>query len=142
MGRVSETQRLASSDEVVSNVGVWVEVLDDELSLDLPCSSSCCERNWSTYFFIHSIKRNKMTPQCAEDLVFVHNNLRLLSRRSRQYIEGESKLWDVGGDAFDSLEGAGLLEIASLSLDEPDMEAVIFTEDEGEQVEPIDVEDS
>lgn len=35
MGRVSETQRLASSDEVVSNVGVWVEVLDDDLSLDL-----------------------------------------------------------------------------------------------------------
>ncbi|XP_028116342.1 uncharacterized protein LOC114314098 [Camellia sinensis] len=96
-----------------------------------PCSSSCCERNWSTYSFIHSMKRKKMTPQRAEDLVFVHNNLRLLSRRSRQYIEGESKLWGVGGDAFDSLEGAGLLEIASLSLDEPDMEAVIFT-DEGD----------
>ncbi|XP_028084703.1 uncharacterized protein LOC114285827 [Camellia sinensis] len=109
--------------------------------LGQPCSSSCCERNWTTYSFIHSMKRNKMTPQRAEDLVFVHNNLRLLSRRSQQYIEGESKLWDVGGDAFDSLEGAGLLEIASLSLDEPDMEAVIFT-DEGEQVEPIDVEDS
>jgi len=30
-----------------------------------PCSSSCCERNWSTYSFIHSLKRNKMTPKRA-----------------------------------------------------------------------------
>ncbi|KAF7129772.1 hypothetical protein RHSIM_Rhsim10G0138200 [Rhododendron simsii] len=72
-----------------------------------------------------------MTPQRAEDLVYVHDNLRLLSRRTRVYTEGDNKLWDVGGDAFDSLEGAGILEIANLSLDEPDMEAVIFT-DEGE----------
>ncbi|KAL2962435.1 hypothetical protein AAZX31_17G143100 [Glycine max] len=28
-----------------------------------PCSSSCCERNWSTYSFIHSLKRNKMDPK-------------------------------------------------------------------------------
>ncbi|XP_028110185.1 uncharacterized protein LOC114308719 [Camellia sinensis] len=27
--------------------------------LGLPCSSSCCERNWSTYSFIHSMKRTK-----------------------------------------------------------------------------------
>ncbi|XP_058212956.1 uncharacterized protein LOC131324830 [Rhododendron vialii] len=99
--------------------------------LSQPFSSSCCERNWSTYSFILSIKRNKMTPQRAEDLVYVHNNLRLLSRRTRVYTEGDNKLWDVGGDAFDSLEGAGILDIANLSLDEPDMEAVIFT-DEGE----------
>ena len=30
--------------------------------LGQPCSSSCCERNWSTYSFIHSLKRNKMNP--------------------------------------------------------------------------------
>ena len=98
--------------------------------LGQPCSSSCYERNWSTYSFIHSMKRNKMTPQRAEDLVFVHNNLRLLSRSSPQYKEGNTKLWDIGGDEFDSLEGAGLLEITSLTL-EPDMEAILFT-DEGE----------
>ncbi|GFS32012.1 hypothetical protein Acr_00g0020400 [Actinidia rufa] len=46
--------------------------------LTQPSSSSCCERNWSTYSFIHSLKRNKMTPQRAEDLVFVHSNLHLL----------------------------------------------------------------
>ena len=47
-------------------------------------------------------------------------------------MEGDSKLWYVGGDAFDSLEGAGLLEIASFSLDETDTEAMIL-KDEGKQ---------
>ncbi|XP_059665957.1 uncharacterized protein LOC132311848 isoform X2 [Cornus florida] len=96
-----------------------------------PCSSSCYERNWSTYSFIQSLKRNKIAPQRVEDLVFVHSNLRLLSRRTPQYNVGETKMWDVGGDAFDSLEGSGILEIANLSLDEPDLEAMIFT-DEGD----------
>ena len=59
--------------------------------LGQPCSSSCCERNWSTYNFIHPMKRNKLTPQRVEDLVYVYNNLRLLSRRSPNYNEGESK---------------------------------------------------
>ncbi|XP_047339582.1 uncharacterized protein LOC124943061 [Impatiens glandulifera] len=53
--------------------------------LSQPCSSSCCERNWSTYSFIHSIRRNKILPKRAEDLVFVHNNLRLLSRTNEHY---------------------------------------------------------
>ncbi|GJT24413.1 putative hAT dimerization domain, ribonuclease H-like domain protein [Tanacetum coccineum] len=44
--------------------------------LDQPTSSSCSERNWSTYSFVNSLKRNKLTPKRAEDLVFVHNNLR------------------------------------------------------------------
>lgn len=98
--------------------------------LGQPCSSSCCERNWSTYSFINSMKRNKITPQRAEDLVFVHTNLRLLSRRSPQYKHGETKMWDVGGDAFGSFEDVGVLEVANLSLDEPELEAMIITEGE------------
>ena len=96
--------------------------------LGQPCSSSCYERNWSTYNFIHSIKRNKLTPQRAEDLVYVHNNLRLLSRRSSNYNRGKSKMWDIGGDGFDSMdiENAGILEIADLSLYEPELEAILF----------------
>lgn len=31
-------------------------------------------------------------------------------------------MWDVGGDAFDSFEDVGVLEVANLSLDEPDMD--------------------
>ena len=54
-------------------------------------------------------------------------------------MEGNTKLWDIGGDGFDSLEleGAGLLEIATLSLDEPAMESVLFTDD-GEGNEDVD----
>ena len=74
------------------------------------------------------MKRNKLKPQRVEDLVFVHNNLRLLSRRSPSYNEGESKMWDVGRDGFDSMdiENVGLLEIVDLSLDEPELEAILF----------------
>ncbi|XP_077210351.1 uncharacterized protein LOC143845833 [Tasmannia lanceolata] len=94
-----------------------------------PSSSSCAERNWSTYSFVHSLRKNKITPQRAQDLVFVHSNLRLLSRRSPQYAQGETRMWDIGGDSFDSFEDVGVLEVASLSLDEPDLEAVVFTDD-------------
>ncbi|KAL6519715.1 hypothetical protein OROMI_032609 [Orobanche minor] len=97
--------------------------------LGQPCSSSCCERNWSTYSFIHSIRRNKILPTRAEDLVYVHTSLRLLSRKSEQYAKGETKLWDVGGDQFDPLDGAEELEIANLSLDEPELEAIIIQDD-------------
>ncbi|XP_059659219.1 uncharacterized protein LOC132306039 [Cornus florida] len=103
-----------------------------ELALKLlvqPSSSSCCERNWSTYSFIHSLRRNKMAPQRAEDLVFIHSNLRLLSRRTPQYNEGRTKMWDIAGDAFDSFGDVGVLEVANLSLDEPELEAVLFTDD-------------
>ncbi|CAH1416645.1 unnamed protein product [Lactuca virosa] len=81
-------------------------------------SSSCVERNWSTYAFIHSLKRNKLTTSRAQDLVYIHNNLRLLSRNPNDDV----KMWDVGGDAFDSMEDVGFLEVTDLSLDEPDFE--------------------
>ncbi|XP_056692238.1 uncharacterized protein [Spinacia oleracea] len=97
--------------------------------LGQPTSSSCSERNWSTYAFIHSLRRNKLNPSRAQDLVFIHNNLRLLSRNSEEYAELYTKMWNVGGDAFDSLEDVGFLEFAELSLDEPDLENVLLVED-------------
>jgi len=95
-----------------------------------PCSSSCCERNWSTYSFIQSLKRNKLTPARAEDLIYVHTNFRLLSRSLAEYKKGETKLWDIGENGFETFHGAGILDVASLSLDEPTMEAVVFADDE------------
>ncbi|KAG6504275.1 hypothetical protein ZIOFF_036606 [Zingiber officinale] len=87
--------------------------------------SSFCERNWSTYSFIHSLKRNKITPQRAEDLVYVHYNLRLLSR-SLHYSEGESKMWNVGVDVDSmDMEGDAILEIVKFSFDEPKLESVL-----------------
>lgn len=70
---------------------------------------------------------NKFTTQRAENLVFVHSNLQLLSRKTPQYNEGKTNMWDVGGDGFDSLEGTGILQIANLSLDEPELEVMLLT---------------
>ena len=55
-------------------------------------SSSCCERNCSTYSFIHSIKRYKMKPERAKNLVFVHTYLHLISRKIPQYRKGETMM--------------------------------------------------
>ncbi|KAG8376087.1 hypothetical protein BUALT_Bualt09G0027000 [Buddleja alternifolia] len=98
-------------------------------------SSSCAERNWSTYSFIHSTKRNQITPQRAEDLVFVHSNLRLLSRKTPEYKQGVTKLWDVGGggDIFDSLDDIGILGFADLTIDEPELESDICVDDAREE---------
>ena len=37
-------------------------------------------------------------------------------------------MWDIGRDGFNSMdiENAGILEIADLSLDEPELEAILF----------------
>ena len=83
-----------------------------------------------------------MNPTRAEDLVYVHTNLRLLSRRSEAYKVEDTKMWDISGDAFDPFDGdAGVLEVANVSFDEPDMEAVLFTEDgnEGDGIATVNV---
>ena len=61
-------------------------------------------------------------------MVYVHNNLRLLLRRSPNYNESECKMWNIGGDGFYSMniENAGILEIADLSFDELELEAILF----------------
>ena len=42
-------------------------------------NTSSAKRCWSTYSFIHSVKRNNLNADRAESLVYVHYNLRLLS---------------------------------------------------------------
>ncbi|GJN30743.1 hypothetical protein PR202_gb19077 [Eleusine coracana subsp. coracana] len=102
--------------------------------LGQPASSSCCERNWSTYGFIHSLRRNKLTPERAENLVYVHNNLRLLSRCTDDYLTGLSKMWDVGVDEHETFDGISVLQGAELTLDEPEFE-VMMIEDEAASAE-------
>ena len=58
-------------------------------------SSSAAERNWSTYSFIHSIKRNRLTSRRAEKLVAVHSALRLEHRKTPEYLKGPATRWDV-----------------------------------------------
>ncbi|CAL5412651.1 unnamed protein product [Camellia sinensis] len=104
--------------------------------LSQPASSSCCERNWSTYGHIHSIKRNRLASSRVEDLVFVHCNIRMLSRKKKEYKEGPSKYWDLCGDRFD-IDGPPI-EFAELSINEPELELVTF-DDVMEDVHPDDV---
>ena len=77
------------------------------------------------------MRRNKITLKRAEDLMFVHSNLWLLSRRREEYTKGNSKKWDIGGDTWDEpFGGLGLLEIAYLTLDELEMETSIVENDD------------
>ncbi|VFQ83330.1 unnamed protein product [Cuscuta campestris] len=46
----------------------------------LCCSSSGCERNWSTFEFVHSKKRNRLDQARLNDLVFVKYNRALMRR--------------------------------------------------------------
>ncbi|XP_058778863.1 uncharacterized protein LOC131652890 [Vicia villosa] len=103
--------------------------------LSQPTSSSSAERNLCIYGFIHSLKMNRLNPKRAEDLVFVHINLRLLSRKSKIYNEGVTKMWDIDGDEFDLFDGAGILEVTTLSLDEPELE-VAFIGEENTDIQP------
>lgn len=47
-----------------------------------------------------------MDPRRVEDLVYEHTNLWLLSRRDERYSKGETRLWDISGDARDPLDAA------------------------------------
>ncbi|AES98113.1 hypothetical protein MTR_5g064520 [Medicago truncatula] len=38
-------------------------------------------------------------------------------------------MWDIGGDAWESFDGVGTLEVTSLSLDESNLEVALFTDD-------------
>ena len=93
-----------------------------------------------------------MAPARAEDLVYVHSNLRLLSRRNEEYIHTATKMWDIAGDSWNESDmhgGAGILENAALTLDEPELEAIVIgnvntsaTTSESEvRSEAIDLED-
>ncbi|GKD45706.1 hypothetical protein Tco_1270351 [Tanacetum coccineum] len=50
------------------------------------------------------------TTSRAQDLVYIHNNLRLLSRNPNDDV----KMWDVGVDAFDSMEDVPLEDVVFL----------------------------
>ncbi|XP_056685773.1 uncharacterized protein [Spinacia oleracea] len=60
-----------------------------------PISSSSAERAWSTFGLVHSLKRNRLNCSTADKLVYIHSNLRLLSRFSESYKQGPSRKWDI-----------------------------------------------
>ncbi|KAM0851063.1 hypothetical protein ACQ4PT_052675 [Festuca glaucescens] len=79
--------------------------------LSQPISSSSAERNWSTYSFIHSVKRNRLNAKTADKLVYIHANIRLISRFCESYKTGPHCRWDMDPDNSS-------LEESSLKLEE------------------------
>ena len=92
-----------------------------------------------------------MAPVHVEDLVYVHSNLQLFSRRHEEYINVATKMGDIAGDFWNESDihgGAGILENATLTLDEPELEAMfignastsVTTSESEVQSEAIDLE--
>ncbi len=63
--------------------------------------ASVCERNWSTYNFIHNKKRNRLRPNMANDLVEVFSNLRLISKVNNIKYEKQMVAWDSGEEELE-----------------------------------------
>jgi hypothetical protein len=76
-------------------------------------NTSSAERCWSTYSFIHSVKRNNLNEDWAKSLVYVHYNLRLLSH----YCDAEGNAfckrdmtWDKNPEETNLQDGTIVLE--------------------------------
>ena len=64
-----------------------------------------------------------------EDLVFMHPNFQLLSRRHEEYINATTNMQDIARDSWNASDihgGVRILENATLTLDEPDLEAIVI----------------
>ncbi|KAK7411803.1 hypothetical protein VNO78_03244 [Psophocarpus tetragonolobus] len=73
--------------------GEWWEMFGDrtpELKrfairvLSLTCSSSGCERNWSSFEMVHTKRRNRLHQKTMNDLVYVMYNLKLKSKQIKK----------------------------------------------------------
>lgn len=61
-----------------------------------PISSSSAERNWSTFSYIYSVKRNKLNTKTSYKLVYIHSNIWLQSSFSENYkYDPNSKLFHI-----------------------------------------------
>ena len=71
------------------------------------------------------MKRNRLGSKKAEDLVFIHNNWRLLSRKDPAYKKGPEKLWDVLPETCDlDMNVQDISRIALLDVEEDEEEDV------------------
>jgi hypothetical protein len=76
-------------------------------------NTSYVERCWSTYSFIHNVKRNSLNVDQAESLVNVHYNLRLLSHycdAAGNVFSKRDATWDNNPEETNLKDGAMVLE--------------------------------
>jgi hypothetical protein len=85
-------------------------------------NTSSAERCWSTYSFIHSVKRNRLNVSRAESLVYVHYNLRLLSHYCKEaQMDQNMRRWDNNPEEDNLEDGVLLLEqLEGVLLDDDD----------------------
>ena len=95
-------------------------------------SSSWCERNWSTYGNLYSLKKSKLEQSRSETMVYVHTNLCLIYRQRDEWLKGKTKMWDVVLDDM-GLDNSVELALANLDLNDPVLEPVAF--DDGDTLE-------
>ena len=62
--------------------------------LSLPATSAACERRFSTYGNIHTAKRNRLTTSRAGKLVYISQNLKMLTADSKLNINRDDVDWD------------------------------------------------
>ncbi|GBG70887.1 hypothetical protein CBR_g8187 [Chara braunii] len=60
-------------------------------------TTSPCERNWATHDFVHTKRRNRLTSESVEKLVFIHWNLQLLSASRKP----EGRYIDIWADQLE-----------------------------------------
>ncbi|XP_042950319.1 uncharacterized protein LOC122282432 [Carya illinoinensis] len=111
------------------------------------CSATGCERNWSTFDFIHSKKRNRLVHKRLNDLVFVRYNLKL---RERSIKNGRDALNPINlenidlmdewvGEESELLDGEDLdwasIEEPLTSLNEEDVDNIGIDVDDGGDVD-------
>lgn len=63
-----------------------------------PASACSCERNWSTFGFIHRPIRNRLLPERASKLVYVFSNLRILKKCTSADYERSFPMWPDSDD--------------------------------------------
>ncbi|KRH49117.1 hypothetical protein GLYMA_07G133300v4 [Glycine max] len=85
----------AKDSRKIMQLGEWWEMFGDgtpELRrfairvLSLTCSSSGCDRNWSSFEMVHTMRRNRLQQKKMNDLVYVMYNLKLKSKQNRKSI--------------------------------------------------------
>ena len=105
-------------------------------------SSSCCERNWSTYGNLYSVKKSRLEQSKTETMVYVHTNLCLIYMHRNEWLKEKTKMWDVFPDDM-GLDNSVDLALANLDLNELVLEPVTFDDAntvEGSPSTPADAE--
>ena len=69
-------------------------------------SSFSCERNWSSYSFVHSKMRNRLLPSHAEDLVYVYTNSRIFNQNV-PFIDEAAIEWYKQTVVFEEFDSEG-----------------------------------